>query len=151
LLEDTKTVCQKLISGDRKTIPHGVQGQPKVLVPWVLEAQASGIPALKEFAVGLERELSDIKAAFSLEWSKREQPVSDPAREVRFGIKKVPSVEQERAGGGRGEQDQAGQASDVREGLIRPVATAGVTGDVTKLCIKSQTEPELHTPSLPEA
>ena len=43
--------------------------QPKMLVPWLLEAQASGIGALKEFAVGLERELSAIKAAFALEWS----------------------------------------------------------------------------------
>jgi transposase len=49
--------------------------QPKVLVPWVLEARASGIPALREFAVGLEREIAAIKAAFSLDWSKREQPV----------------------------------------------------------------------------
>jgi transposase len=43
--------------------------QPKTLVPWLLEAQTSGIPALKEFAVGLERELAAIKAAFSLPWS----------------------------------------------------------------------------------
>jgi transposase len=49
---------------------HGLSDrQPKVLVLWVLEAQTGGIPALKEFAVGLEREIVAIKAAFSPEWS----------------------------------------------------------------------------------
>ncbi len=70
---------------------------------WLERLKASAVQELESFAVGLEREKEAVRAALSLPWSKREQPVSDPARQVRFGIKKVLSCEQERASGGRSE------------------------------------------------
>jgi transposase len=45
------------------------QQNPKPLQAWLVEAVESGIPVLREFAVGLKRELSAIKAAFSSVWS----------------------------------------------------------------------------------
>lgn len=45
------------------------QQNPKSLQAWLVEAVESGIPVLREFAVGLKRELSAIKAAFSSVWS----------------------------------------------------------------------------------
>jgi transposase len=50
------------------------QQNPKSLQVWLVEAVQSGIAVLREFAVGLKRELSAIEAAFSSVWSKREQP-----------------------------------------------------------------------------
>ena len=80
---DLSSVEREVIAGLERGCPTIVQARdlalrfarglrerkPGLLVPWLLETQASGIPALKEFAVGLERELAAIKAAFSLPWS----------------------------------------------------------------------------------
>ncbi|NJK44204.1 MAG: transposase [Pleurocapsa sp. SU_196_0] len=91
--------------------------QPKMLVPWVLEAQSSSIAALKEFAVGLEREISAIKAAFCLEWSNG--PVEGVVNKIKFVKRQM-----------------FGRAS------FEFVTTTSVTGGVTNPCIKLQTEPK---------
>jgi transposase len=57
----------------------GVQGSRRMVRRWMLRQR---LAALKEFAVGLEREISAIKAAFSLEWSNR--PVEGVVNKIKL-------------------------------------------------------------------
>lgn len=68
------------------------QHNPKPLQTWLVEAVESGIPVLREFAVGLKRELPAIKAAFSSVWSNGPVEAIPPVR-CRLGSR------------GHGEQD----------------------------------------------
>ena len=56
--------------------------KPDVLEVWLVEAKASKIKVLQDFVVGLERELSAIKAAFSLAWSNG--PVEGMVNKIKF-------------------------------------------------------------------
>ena len=56
--------------------------KPDVLEVWLVEAKASKIKVLQDFVVGIERELSAIKAAFSLAWSNG--PVEGMVNKIKF-------------------------------------------------------------------